>query len=253
MNPHQSNQAFWDASANWWKEKEDHRGLWRKAHENPSLVLGPLEMSFVNNIGGKEVCVLGSGDNEVAFALVGLGGRVTSVDFSQRRLDIAANRASQLGLQLSFLQADVTDLSALASSSFNLVYTGGHVSVWVADIEKYYSEAVRILKSRGIFLVSEYHPIRRMWTGTNGKENSCYNYLNRGPYEYRSDEGLPTFEYHWTVSDHVQSVVNAGCELVKVEEHDLQVEDEHWLEVNLNNFPSTLIVVGRKKSVNSDI
>ena len=72
---------------------------------------------FVNNIEGKEVCVLGSGDNEVAFALVGLGGWVTSVDFSQRRLDIAANRASQLGLQLSFLQADVTDLSALPSSS----------------------------------------------------------------------------------------------------------------------------------------
>ena len=53
MNPHQSNQAFWNASANWWKEKEDHRGLWKKAHENPSLVLGPLEMSFFNNIEGK--------------------------------------------------------------------------------------------------------------------------------------------------------------------------------------------------------
>ena len=102
MNSHQSNQAFWDASANWWKEKEDHRGLWRKAHENPSSVLSLLEMSFVNNIEGKEVCVLGSGDNEVAFALVGLGGWVTSVDFSQRKLDIA--RASQLGLQLSFQQ-----------------------------------------------------------------------------------------------------------------------------------------------------
>jgi len=253
MNSHQSNQAFWDASANWWKEKEDHRGLCRKAHENPSSVLSLLEMSFVNNIEGKEVCVLGSGDNEVAFALVGLGGWVTSVDFSQRRLDIAANRASQLGLQLSFLQADVTDLSALPSSSFDLVYTGGHVSVWVSDIEKYYSEAVRILKSGGVFLVSEYHPIRRMWTGSNGEENPCYSYLNRGPYEYRSDEGLPTFEYHWTVSDHVQAVVDAGCELAKIEEHDLQVEDEHWLEVNLNNFPSTLMVVGRKKSAESGI
>ncbi|MDP6595156.1 MAG: class I SAM-dependent methyltransferase [Candidatus Poribacteria bacterium] len=173
MNSHQSNQDFWDASANWWKEKEDHRGLWRKAHENPSSVLSLLEMSFVNNIEGKEVCVLGSGDNEVAFALVGLGGWVTSVDFSQRRLDIAANRASQLGLQLSFLQADVTDLSALPSSSFDLVYTGGYVSVWLSDIEKYYSEAVRILKSGGVFLVSEYHPIRRMWTGSNGEENPC--------------------------------------------------------------------------------
>lgn len=254
MNPHQANQSFWDASANWWKDREDHRGLWRKAHQDPFSILNPLEIPFVNNIEGKEVCVLGSGDNEVAFALVGLGGRVTSVDLSQRRLDIAADRASQLGLQLSFLQADVTDLSALASSSFDLTYTGGHVSVWVSDIEKYYSEAVRILKFGGVFLVSEYHPIRRMWAGSNGEENlPCHSYLNRGPYQYMSEEGLPTFEYHWTVSDHVQAVIDAGCELVKVEEHDLQVEDEDSLEVNLNNFPSTLLVVGCKKSATSSI
>jgi ubiquinone/menaquinone biosynthesis C-methylase UbiE len=88
-------------------------------------------------------CVLGSGDNEVAFALAGLGGRVTSVDISVRRLQVAVERARALGLQLSFLQADVTNLSALKDDSFDLVYTGGHTSVWIAGIREYYAEAIR--------------------------------------------------------------------------------------------------------------
>jgi len=138
MNPHEANRAFWDASFKWWKEKEDKRGLWRKAHKDPSLVLSPVELPFLKDVAGKDVCVLGSGDNEVAFALTGLGPRVTSIDISDRRLDVAADRARTLGLKLSFLQADVTDLSALEDNTFDPVYTGGHMSVWISDIKKYY-------------------------------------------------------------------------------------------------------------------
>src|SRR5215211_5794434 len=105
MKPHEANQAFWDASTGWWKEKEDQRGLWMKAHKEPSLVLSQAEMPFVKDVAGKDVCVLGSGDIEVAFALAGLGGHVTSIDISERRLDVAADRARTLGLQLTFLQA----------------------------------------------------------------------------------------------------------------------------------------------------
>src|SRR5262249_27201050 len=123
MKPHEANKAFWDASATWWKEKEDQRGLWMKAHKDPSVVLCPTEMLFLKDVDGRKVCVLGSGDNEVAFALAGLGGHVTSVDISECRLAVAADRACILGLQLEFLQADVTDLSALKDNTFDLVYT----------------------------------------------------------------------------------------------------------------------------------
>ena len=135
MKPHEANQAFWDASTKWWKEREDQRGRWMKAHEDPALVLSPAEMPFLKDVDGRDVCVLGSGDNEVAFALTGLGGHVTSVDISERRLAVAAERARTLGLELKFLQADVTDLSALENNSFDLVYTGGHMSVWISDIQ----------------------------------------------------------------------------------------------------------------------
>jgi ubiquinone/menaquinone biosynthesis C-methylase UbiE len=242
---HEANKEFWDASTQWWKDKEDQRGLWMKAHEDPALVLSPAEMPFLKDVDKRDVCVLGSGDNEVAFALTGLGGHVTSVDISERRLAVAADRARTLGLQLKFLQSDVTDLSALVDNSFDLVYTGGHMSVWISDIQKYYAEAVRILKANGLFVVNDYHPIRRMWLDADGPEPH-HRYFNRGPYSYTSEEGLPTFEYHWTVADHIQAVVDAGCRIVKVEEHGEKIEDEYWMAVDLSKLPASLLIVGRK-------
>jgi ubiquinone/menaquinone biosynthesis C-methylase UbiE len=245
MNPHEANRAFWDASTAWWKDKEDQRGLWMKAHQDPSQVLSPAELNFLRDLDGKEVCVLGSGDNEVAFALSGLGGQVTSVDISERRLDVAAQRARILGLQLTFLRADVTDLSSLEDNCFDLVYTGGHMSVWISDIQKYYAEAFRILKTGGLFVVNDYHPIRRMWLDAEGPEPRN-SYFNRGPYPYTSGEGLPTFEYHWTVADHIQAVVNSGCRLVAVDEHGEKIEDEFWMTAKLDKLPAYLLIVGTK-------
>ena len=65
--------------------------------------------------------------------------------------------------------------------------------------------------------------------------------------QYTSDEGLPTFEYHWAVAEHIQAVADAGCVIVKVEEHDQQIEDEFWPEVDLHKLPAHLMVVGQKR------
>jgi len=59
---------------------------------------------------------------------------VTSVDFSRNQLDVASRRASELGLAVDFVRADVTDLSVFDDGRFDVVYTGGHVAVWVADM-----------------------------------------------------------------------------------------------------------------------
>ena len=91
--------------------------------------------------------MLGSGDNQVVFALAGMGAAVTSVDISE--IEAARSRAAALGLQIEFVQADVVDLSGLGDATFDAVYTGGHVAVCVSDLRRYYGEAARILKSDG--------------------------------------------------------------------------------------------------------
>ena len=117
---HEANRRRWDASSEGWAKGADARGPWRRCALEPRLVLSDRELEWVADIRGKRVCVLGSGDNQVVFALAGLGGIVTSVDISQNQLDVAKGRALELDMPVTFIRADVTDLSAIGSSTFDL-------------------------------------------------------------------------------------------------------------------------------------
>jgi ubiquinone/menaquinone biosynthesis C-methylase UbiE len=134
------------------------RGIWKRCHLDPLLALHSAELRWLDNISGKSVAVLGSGDDQVVFALSGMGAKVTSIDVSEPQLDVARHRAAVLGLDIKFVRADVVDLSCLSDGTFDFVYTGGHVAVWVSDPQRYYGQAARILKPCGLLIVSEYHP-----------------------------------------------------------------------------------------------
>jgi ubiquinone/menaquinone biosynthesis C-methylase UbiE len=189
---HEANRRQWNAASGWWQRRTDERGVWKKCHQDPSLVLTPTELSFLKNVHGKSACVLGSGDNEVVFALAGMGANVASVDISEKQLERAEKRAEILGLAVNFLRADISDLAELEENRFDYVYTGGHISVWLSDIRKYYSEAVRILKPDGLFIVNDYHPFRRIWKDGSKQFVIDQPYFSRGPFEYQSEKGFPT-------------------------------------------------------------
>ena len=165
------------------------------------------ELKWLNDVAGKSVAVLGSGDNQTVFALVGLGAKVTSVDISEQQIEIARNRAAVLGLSVDFLRADVVDLGELGDAAFDFAYTGSHVAVWVADLNRYYAEAARILKPEGLLIVSEYHPFRRVWRDCSTRLELACNYFDRGPHRFEAAQDvlwhepgeLEQFEIHWTV------------------------------------------------------
>jgi ubiquinone/menaquinone biosynthesis C-methylase UbiE len=252
-NPiHAANQRRWDAASETWARGADNRDIWRRCPAEPNLVLNNTELYYLAGIAGKRVCVLGSGDNQVVFALAGLGAFVTSVDISLNQLQVAKERSRELKLAIDFVQADVSDLSMMADNSFDVVYTGGHVAVWVSDLLKFYAEAVRILKPRGLLLICEYHPVRRIWkqSKTNLVVNS--HYLDRGPFEHHLSEdvlsrdpgSLESFEHHWTVADYLNAVVRAGGRIIFVDEFGEQVAG--WEGAPMMGLPEFLLIVARK-------
>lgn len=248
---HEANRAGWDAVSDDWQARVDAEGVWRRCAREPALVFAAEERAWLGDIAGQAVCVLGSGDNLAVFALAGMGARVTSVDISQAQLDTAARRAGELGLDIAFLRSDVTDLSALADGAFDLVYTGGHVAVWVSDLPRYYAEAVRILRPGGLFLVNEYHPYRRIWRAQGDGLALDMPYFTRGPFVYERTEGtgapdgLPSYEFHWTVSDMTKAVLDAGCDLLALQEFG--DGREAWETVALEGLPLSLLLIGRKR------
>lgn len=245
---HEANRRRWDAGSSSWADQTDTRGTWRESHRDPSLAQHPAELELLSDIAGKRVAVLGSGDNQVVFALSGLGAEVTSVDISEEQLNVARDRAAALGLAVSFVWTDVTDLSSLRDQTYDIVYTGGHVAVWVSDLQRYYQEATRVLKPHGLLVVSEYHPFRRVWKDAPRLEIG-YDYFNRGPYRFEFEQDashgeLEQFEFHWTVADYVSAVLSSGCQLVHIEEFGLAKED--WEGAPLADLPATLLLVGRR-------
>lgn len=250
---HELNRKRWDAGSERWAKGADSRGLWRRCPSEPELVLSDKELGYLADIRGKNVCVLGSGDNQVVFALAGLGGIVTSVDISQNQLDVAKRRAQELGLHVSFVRADVTDLSAIDSSTFDVVYTGGHVAVWVSDIDAYYAEATRVLRSGGLFIIAEYHPFRRVWKESSDQLTVEYPYFERGPFEFDVSEDIlrpkpgtmKSYEFHWTVSDYINATLKAGCRVLEIGEFGENVAD--WEGAPLHSLPEFLLIIARKK------
>ena len=85
---HEANRRAGDAAAAAGKAKYCHTD-WRECHLDPTLALDERELKWLGDLAGKDACVLGSGDNRVVFALVGLKANVVSVDISQEQLDIA--------------------------------------------------------------------------------------------------------------------------------------------------------------------
>ena len=178
---HEANRRGWDAVSAGWQAAVERNVDWRRCPEDPTIALGKRELDLLGKVAGKDICVLGSGDNLAVFALAGLGARVTSVDISRVQLDKAACRADELCLDIAFLRTDVVDLRALGGESFDLVYTGDHVAVWVSDLSGYYAEASQILRRGGTFIIKEYHPFRRLWQDTPDRLELKCGYFQRGP------------------------------------------------------------------------
>lgn len=111
---HEANRRRWEVGSASWARRADTRGIWQRCHRDPSLALFATELNWFGDIAGKNVAVLGSGDNQVVFALAGLGAKVTSVDISEQQLEVARRRAAELGLQVDFVRADV--VGAMAQS-----------------------------------------------------------------------------------------------------------------------------------------
>jgi SAM-dependent methyltransferase len=248
---HEANRRRWNAGAASWAHRADMRGIWKRCHRDPSLALHSAELKWLDDVAGKDVAVLGSGDNQVVFALAGMGATVTSVDISEQQLKIARRRAAALGLRVDFVRADVVDLSGFGDATYDIVYTGGHVAVWVSDLRRYYEEAVRVLKPNGCLIVSEYHPFRRVWKQSPSLELG-FNYFDRGPHRsevapdvlYTAPGEWEQFEFHWTVADYIAAILASGCRLVHAEEFG--DASESWEGAPVAGLPASLLLVGRR-------
>ena len=291
---HESNHTKWNAAAPRWKARRDSKGPWHRGHLVPERVEKALEYwrenalteqgvehiaQHLGSLEGKNAVVLGSGDNFAAFALASMGAAVTSVDISERQLEIAAERAKDLGLEITFHQGDISDLPTLPDGGYHFACSVGVVAIWISDLWQYYAEASRLLTPGGLFVVSEVHPVRQMWSNCEyfigedamvGKEGgntpeADFFYFDRGPHQYlyNPETGAATefvdpedeenrdaenvqYIFQWTVSDYLMAMIDAGFEILHVWEEPTQNRDR-WRQNCFHALPNGFRMVCKKK------
>ena len=224
--------------------------------------LSPIRRSYcsrknlavsLGDVRGKDVCVLGSGDTvRRSSALAGMGARVTSVDITRRSsFDHARRRARELGAHVTFVCSNVT---ALNDRAFDVVYTGGHVAVWVSNLRKYYAEASRILRSGGLFVINEYHPFRRLWKENVPTLEMNAKYFERGTVHVRllfgsaqpkTRDDYRCHEFHWMIGDFVSAAMEPGNELLTLQE--LGEAREGWEQIPSEGLPQFLLIAGARR------
>lgn len=244
---HKTNKANWDDFADDYKLRVDKYGTWEKCHLDPTVALKFSEIEALGNVKGKKIAILGSGANEVTFALAGMGANMISVDISEYQLRHARTRSEVLGLKVVYTVSDVINLG-LRTESFDAIHTGGSVACWVSDLDRYYAEAARILKPGGIFVLNEYHPFRTIWSSSEKHLIVERPYGDRDPYLEEGKEGDP-YIFSWTVSDYVNAVLNAGFDLLKFEEIMPSSDtDDAWSKTQskFGGLPQDVLLIGRK-------
>lgn len=216
---HEANRRHWDATAQAWRDMRDRDGLWRRCPTEPQLAFAGDAFSQVRQwlgaLQGRDACVIGSGDNYAAFALAGCGARVTSVDISQEQLDVAADRASELGLDITFVRADASDMAAIEPARFDLVCSTNGFFVWVAQPERVFSEVARILRPGGYYVFYDVHPFQRPWQDQPGPLAMRKPYWDTGPFP---DDEDGTYGFNWTLADLLNGLAAAGLVLRHVVE-----------------------------------
>jgi SAM-dependent methyltransferase len=216
-----ANQRYWDELSADWRTLRDQDQLWHKIPLQPELAFDgealPMIRRFVGDVHGKRACVIGSGDNYVAFALAGMGAQVTSTDFSSYQLDVARERAAELGLDIQFQQADACRLDGISSDAYDLVCSSNGFYVWIAEPALVFQQVYRILKPGGHYIFYDIHPFLRPWKDQITPLVMEEPYSSTGPFE-NHDTGQLSYEFHWRISDLLNPLLHAGLNLRQIAE-----------------------------------
>jgi SAM-dependent methyltransferase len=217
---HAANRLYWDAQAPGWRKLRDQDQLWRLCPSQPELAFEGGALDLIRALGdlrGLRAGVVGSGDNYAAFALAGLGARVTSIDISAQQLQIAAERAAELGLEITFVQADAAAMDGIPSGEFDLVCSTNGFFVWIAALREVFAEISRVLKAGGTYISYDIHPFQRPWKDQVAPLEMEKPYNLTGPF-IDAATSSPVYEFNWRMSDLLNPLLDAGLQLRKLVE-----------------------------------
>ncbi len=207
--------------------------------------------SILADVKDKDVLCLASGGGQQSAIFGLLGARVTVVDIADGQLINDKKAADHYGYNVTTIQADMSDLSALKDNSFDLVYQAPSMG-YIPDVKKVYSEVARILRSGGLYRADAQNPLSQFvdessWDGKGYRISVPYAVKER-----KKTEDKNAIEFRHYLDETFNGLLECGFIIEHVQEapgdlyQDGQSEPGSWLH-SLLYIPELFVILARKK------
>jgi SAM-dependent methyltransferase len=205
----------------------------------------PVPRSWFPELTGSKVLCLASAGGQQAPLLAAVGAVVTVLDNSPRQLAQDQLVAERAGLELSFVEGDMANLSVFARESFDLIFHPCS-NAFVPDVIPVWRECFRILRRGGLLLAGFTNPVRYIFDDER-KENGNLEVRYSIPYSDLKDlspadlkaivDSKQPLEFGHTLEDQIGGQLRAGFVLTDFYE-DRYSEANHDL---LSGYLATFI------------
>jgi SAM-dependent methyltransferase len=158
------NRAAWDAQVargNRWTVPATREAVAAARRGEWEIVLTPsrpVPRAWFPALSGCRVLALASAGGQQGPILAATGARVTVYDNSPRQLEQDRSVAARDGLELTTVEGDMRDLSALGEASFDLIVHPCSNS-FVPEVRPVWREAFRVLRRGGTMLAGFVNPV----------------------------------------------------------------------------------------------
>jgi ubiquinone/menaquinone biosynthesis C-methylase UbiE len=164
------------------------------------------------NLHFNSILEIGCGTGKNTSFLAQIGESVHAMDFSHGMLEKAKEKVQAENVRFSTM--DITQTWNFENQEFDLIVCN-LVLEHIEDLSVVFSEAVRVLKDKGRFLINELHPFKQ--------------YEGKKARFYRDEETIEVQAFVHHISDFLDAGTKDGLTLVRL--------NEYWNEKDQNKPP----------------
>ncbi len=207
--------------------------------------LKSIERDEVGDVHGKQLLHLQCHFGMDTLSWRRLGAEVTGVDFSPTAIEMARELSRELGLEATFIEADIYELPGVLDGQFDIVYTSYGVLCWLPDLSAWARVIAHFLKPGGVFHLVEMHPINNVFENEQDTPmlDVRFSYFHEatprrgeGGEAYADrNEKIAEASFQWThgLGDIVNALIQAGLMLEHLNEFPFCVYDHYpFLELS---------------------
>jgi len=224
-------------------------------------------INYINeiNIKDKTIAQLPCNNGRELLSLMKFGAKKgIGFDISDTAILEAERFKTISGLNVDFFRANILEIDDTFNNTIDFIYISEGSLLWFFSLNDYFKIISKLLKQDGQILIYEMHPFAYFFEPSNelGEVPSLDNFLSYfEERSFSSKDGLDyigntkyqakeCFSYMHKFSDIVNSLINNGIEIEKIEEYNIGCGLELAGNVNksiINKFPWSYIIKGKKK------